>query len=141
MREKMRHIENCRQTFIGTFERFGEKTGYKGYPLKTVLLVAVQDTQGKEVTDHLWFNFTKGFEGIELKKGDQVMFDARVKKYWKGYKGYRDDADLPPIEKDYKLSYPNKIRKVCNPLKEVMGKWPGEENIEQILFILAGNNE
>ena len=63
------------------------------------------------VTDHLWFNFTKGFSNIEsqLTEGVEVEFTARVKQYTKGYKGYRDDV-YKPIEVDYKLSHPTKIK-------------------------------
>lgn len=136
MREQLKRIEGNRQAFIGTFERFGKKSGWNGKELKTVLFKEIKDLSGKLICDHIWFNYTKGFESQGLAHGDCVMFQARVKKYWKGYKGYRDNYDLPPIEKDYKLSHPTKIQKIVNPLKEVFGEWPGAENIEEILSAL-----
>lgn len=96
-----------RHTFTGTFERFGIKRGYKG-PVETVLLVDIFDSNGKKMTDHLWFNKTKGFASLDLKEGDIIQFDARVAACEKGYKGYREDV-YAPIKTDYKLSYPTKI--------------------------------
>lgn len=110
MRKKLKKIENERASFTGEFERFGIKNGYRG-PLKTVLLVNVKDRKGKLITDHLWFNLTKGFDNLDLEEGDIIKFDARVKSYLKGYKGYRDDV-YKPLEYDYKLSYPSKVKKI-----------------------------
>ena len=67
---------------------------------------------GKIVTDHLWFDLTKGFETADLLPGDVVEFCARVSIYEKGYKGYRNDVFDRPIEKDYRLSRPTKIKKI-----------------------------
>lgn len=67
---------------------------------------------GKIVTDHLWFDLTKGFESADLLPGDVVEFCARVSIYEKGYKGYRNDVFDRPIEKDYRLSRPTKIKKI-----------------------------
>lgn len=111
MRKELEKLEGYRGTFIGTFERFGEKSSYRGLPLKTVLLTNIKDINGKIVSDHLWFNFTKGFEKVNLKPGDVVRFVARVKEYEKGYKGYRDDV-YNPISYDYKLSHPSQIMKI-----------------------------
>lgn len=61
------------------------------------------------MTDHLWFNYTKGFKGLgELKIGDVIQFNARVKKYYKGYFGYLEDVPRSQ-QRDYKLSHPTKI--------------------------------
>ena len=111
MRKELEKIEEVRATFTGTFSRKGFKNGYK-CPEPTLLLLDVKDLDGKYITDHLWFNYTKGFQKLgELKEGDIIQFDARSKAYEKGYKGYRDDVYCP-IELDYKLSYPTKIKKV-----------------------------
>lgn len=109
MRKKLRKIgsEN-RNKFTAKFERFGSKSGWKG-PEMTVLLVDVKNDQGKVVSDHLWFNFTKGFEKLNLEKGDIVQFSARVREYEKGYKGW---GIFSETEFDYKLSYPTKIQKI-----------------------------
>lgn len=110
MRDELRKIGGEeRHEFTATFERTGWKDGYKG-SLRTVLLLDVE-MDGRKVADHLWMNFTKGFEGIPLKQGDRIKFNARVSMYEKGYKGWRWDV-YKPIEKDYKLSYPTKINKI-----------------------------
>lgn len=54
----------------------------------------------------------KGFESADLLPGDVVEFCARVSIYEKGYKGYRNDVFDRPIEKDYRLSRPTKIKKI-----------------------------
>ena len=108
MRKELESIEDVRATFIGTFVRKGYKNGYKGVE-PTLLLKDVKDINGKYITGHLWFNYTKGFQKLgELKEGDIIKFDARSKCYEKGYKGYRIDVYCP-IEIDYKLSHPSKI--------------------------------
>ena len=113
MRKALRAVGvGTRETFTGTFVRFGWKSGYK-CPLETVLLCdVVQASTNKGVTDHLWFNKTKGFAELDLQPGDIVQFSARVDEYEKGYKGYRDDVWDHPIETDYRLTYPTKLKKV-----------------------------
>lgn len=92
-----------RDTFIGTFERLGSKNRWYGQ--RTVLLKDIKNKEGKVITDHLWFNLTKGFHKLHLRKGDIIQFDARVKAYVKGY----DKIDR---KIDYKLSYPTKLLKL-----------------------------
>jgi hypothetical protein len=70
----------------------------------------VKDENGQLVTDHLWFNMTKGFEEANLHPGDIVEFRGKVEKYIKGYQGRREDVFGKPIEADYKLSRPTKVR-------------------------------
>ena len=117
----MKHIENERQIFTGTFVRFGEKTGYKG-PVSTVLLKDIYDNKEKLLTDHLWFNLTKGFDKLRMKEGDIIEFYARVKRYEKGYRGQRDDVYVPH-EMDYKLSHPSKLRKITVVLNSKLLKF------------------
>jgi hypothetical protein len=106
-------MEDVRAVFTGVFVRFGEKNGYKG-PMPTILLKNVCDESGKIVADHLWFNLTKGFDALDLKEGETMEFRARVREYVKGYKG-RDwvRAMDAPLEEDYKLSHPTKIRVIA----------------------------
>ena len=113
MRKELKNIGNKeRHTFTGEFVREGLKSAFRGPQLPTVLLKNIRLAEtNKIVTDHLWFNKTKSFEALELKEGDIVQFDARVNSYTKGYKGYREDV-FSLIEKDYKLSYPTKIKKI-----------------------------
>ena len=110
MRNELKLLDGERNVFTGEFVRFGTKQGYMGIE-KTILLKNIKNSLGEVVTDHLWFNFTKGFSNIEsqLVEGVEVEFTARVKQYTKGYKGYRDDV-YKPIEVDYKLSHPTKIK-------------------------------
>ena len=74
----------------------------------TVLLVDVRDSDGNPVTDHLWFNYTKGFASLgDLQEGDVIRFDARVRPYIKGYVNQREYIDEREV--DYKLAYPTKV--------------------------------
>lgn len=45
-----------------------------------------------------------------------VEFCARVSAYEKGYKGHKDDVLNRPIERDYRLSRPTKIKKIGKKL-------------------------
>lgn len=113
MRSKLKQIgSEERQYFTATFERFGKKNGYMGQ-VETVLLINVMDESGKILTDHLWFNMTKGFKALNLEKGDKISFMGRVQKYQKGYFGYRKDVYLPPST-DYKISRLTQIKKLSD---------------------------
>lgn len=103
-----------RHVFTATFVRFGFRNGYIG-PVKTMLLQDVT-LDSKIVSDHLWFDLTKGFSGADLSPGDVVEFCARVSAYEKGYKGHKDDVLNRPIERDYRLSRPTKIKKIGKKL-------------------------
>lgn len=119
MRDKLKPLEGVRRAFYGTFERYGQKTGWVGYPLQTILLLNIKDCMGKVVADHLWINQTKGIEPLgELKQGDKIRFEARVVPYVKGYMGrkYDDEYSEHPIEQDYKLSHPTKFMKFTGDL-------------------------
>lgn len=87
MREELRTIGSKeRHVFTATFVRFGFRNGYIG-SVKTMLLQDVT-LDSKIVSDHLWFDLTKGFSGADLSPGDVVEFCARVSAYEKGYKGH-----------------------------------------------------
>ena len=111
-RKGLAKIQNNRKTFTGVFKRYGTKTNWHGFPEKTILLTDIKDIVGNKLADHIWFSMTKGFEKLgELKEGDLVKFDARVKLYFKGYNGYKEEICWEkPIEKDYKLNNPTKIK-------------------------------
>lgn len=109
MRQQLAKQDSIRLSFVGEFQRFGVKTNYHGYSEKTVLLVNIKNTQHETVCDHLWFNFTKQFQTLgEIQPGQQISFDARVKKYVKGYINYREFIDNSSV--DYKLSHPTKVK-------------------------------
>ena len=102
MRKELKIIgSRDRHVFTATFIRFGFRDGYKG-PVKTILL------QDVLLDDKI----VKGFESADLFPGDVVEFCARVGIYEKGYKGYRNDVFDRPIEKDYRLLRPTKIKKI-----------------------------
>jgi hypothetical protein len=112
MRQELAKINNERTHFSAIFERYGTKSGWKGYPERTILLKNVSNGV-RIVTDHIWFSMTKGFDALgELKQGDKVEFHARVKEYEKGYINNREEIDETEI--DYKLSHPTKISKMAN---------------------------
>lgn len=112
MRELLKEQEGVRGTFSGIVDRFGTKPAYRGPAIPTLMLKDVKDSAGKVVTDHLWMTQGKQIQSLALQIGDEIMFDARVTEYEKGYKGYREDVYDAPIEIDYRLSNPTKVRKV-----------------------------
>jgi hypothetical protein len=113
MRKGLVKSEGQRKKFQATFSRTGKKTNYKGYSEDTILLNNIIDAEtGKVITDHLWFSYTRGFEEANLKEGCQIEFEARVKKYEKGYANKQLGLDLRKY--DYKLSHPTKIKVVKN---------------------------
>jgi hypothetical protein len=112
-RKKLASINGERKAFEGIFVRYGKKPAWNSpTPLRTLLLKDIREVaSGELITDHLWFNLTKGFEAIEpLSGGDRIQFEARVKPYEKGYVNWRQFIDERII--DYKLSHPTKIRKI-----------------------------
>lgn len=108
MRKQLEKQNNIRLSFIGIFERFGIKTNYHGFPEKTILLKNIKNIKNKIVCDHLWFNHTKQFQSLgDIKQGVAIKFDARIKKYKKGYVNYHKFINEQTF--DYKLSHPTKI--------------------------------
>lgn len=125
MREELRTIgSKGRHVFTATFVRLGFRNGYIG-PVKTMLLQDVT-LDSKIVSDHLWFDLTKGFSGADLSPGDVVEFCARVSAYEKGYKGHKDDVLNRPIESvrlaiihELKEKFKNELmREISNPISE-----------------------
>jgi hypothetical protein len=144
MRKCLQKLEQQRLRFSGTFDRFGIKPAWKGRPLPTLLLLNIKDSNNKQVTEHLWFNYTKGFQALgELKQGDIIHFDARVKMYWKGYKGNRDDMEFDyPIEQDYKLSHPTSLwREKHAVILDARDNWQNAKDCPKILFERADDQE
>jgi hypothetical protein len=121
MREALKEREGKRGRFTGTVKRFGSKPAYRGPALITLLLVDVLDEAGNKVTDHLWFVVRKQLKALNLQPGDKIEFVARVKPYIKGYRGRRDDYDLPPTSLDYKLSHGTQFKKVGSMPVDVVG--------------------
>lgn len=109
MRRALKQLNGERRRFTGTFVRLGKKNGWKGITLTTLPLKDIKDAFGKIVCDHIWFNMTKEFGNLVLKEGTVIGFDARVKEYYKGYRGYREDIDKP-VERDFRLANPTKVQ-------------------------------
>lgn len=111
MRKVLKKDEGSRKRFRARFIKTGKKTGYTGYSEETILLQNIRDViTGLVVADHLWFAYTKGFQGIKLNSGCEIEFDARVKEYTKGYVNKK--AGVDQRRRDYKLSNPTKINLV-----------------------------
>lgn len=108
MRRNLKNMgDTDRHTFVGTFERFGVKRSYGSMGVdRTVCLIDISDANGVIIADHVWLNYTKGFQQLgEIRRGEKIQFDARVKLYVKGYVNkYCDNRDF-----DYALGYPTKI--------------------------------
>lgn len=96
MRRTLGKLNGERKTFCGTFERSGTKPSYRsGLATITILLKDIRDVEGNVVCDHLWFNYTKGFQALfPLKNGDVIQFDARVTTYTKGYFGHKEEIQI-----------------------------------------------
>lgn len=108
MRTRLMKMDEQRGLFRAVFKKYGLRSGYRGTSAETILLVDVRDSDGNVVCDHLWFNMTKGFEQLgTLRERDMVQFEARVKKYRKGYVNRRAGIDQSKF--DYKLSHPTRI--------------------------------
>ncbi|MDD4970854.1 MAG: hypothetical protein PHT07_15610 [Paludibacter sp.] len=111
MREGLKNISGRRIKVFAEVDRFGKKSAYRGMPLDTVCLINVKDIQGNPVCDHLWLIVRKQISKLNLEIGDNISFEARSKPYIKGYRGHREDINVP-IEKDYKLSNPTNFVKL-----------------------------
>jgi hypothetical protein len=124
VRAELQKREGLRGRFSATFVRFGTKKAYKGPPIKTALFRDVRDEAGNQATGHVWMVVGKQLEELGLAAGDHIQFEARVASYVKGYRGRREDDDLPAVATDYKLSHPTQFRKL------------GASAIGQVLFPL-----
>jgi hypothetical protein len=114
MRQELKKLQEQRKTFVGDFKRYGSKTNWHGFPEKTILLINIRGSGREIFADHIWFKLTKGFENIgELEEGDTIQFDARVKKYVKGWHGRKaEEYGEERYETDYKLNFPTKISRL-----------------------------
>lgn len=107
-RTKLGTEKGKRKKFQAIVSRFGKKVNYKGYSEETVLLTMIKDLETNiNVADHLWFCFTKGFEKANIKEGNIIEFEARVKEYKKGY--VNKQLGINNKKKDFKLSHTTNI--------------------------------
>lgn len=122
MREKLKPLLGRRVRYVGTFDRFGTKTGVRPgsssegrwvHITKPTLCLVNILYGATEVTDHLWMNVGTQLASLDLKPGDRVEFYAVAETYEKGYRGRRDDDEgwgLPPVTTDIHLTRPTKVR-------------------------------
>ena len=107
-RHKLAALNGQRLRFAATLERRGSKPAFRGPDIPTLLLVDVCDyATGEQLTAHLWI--AEGKWAKSLPTGRRFAFDARVDRYEKGYRGYRDDVYDAPPETDWHLERPTRI--------------------------------
>ena len=104
MREVLGELNGKKCIFYAEFVRFGWRRFQGQFVGKTLLFIHIRDKNQDEVADHLWWKMSKSFEKLNLKKGDQICFHARVDSYRKG--GRDSDAF------DFHLEYPEHIIKL-----------------------------
>ncbi len=108
MRTKLQAQEGQRKKFQAVFVRFGKKVNFRGLSEETILLKNIIDLEDQRlVSDHAWFSYTKAFQKVKLEPDTLVEFEARVKKYNKGYVNKRYGINRTTT--DYRLSHPSKI--------------------------------
>ncbi|MFC6180579.1 hypothetical protein [Lactiplantibacillus daowaiensis] len=103
MRKQLKQLGSSeRHTFQGVFKGVGFKSSYRNHYLPTLVLEQIT-FEGKIMTNHLWCNYTRQFSKLGvLKIGDVVQFDARIKRYTKGYKTSSKKVD-------YGIERPTKV--------------------------------
>jgi hypothetical protein len=111
MRKLLKQQEGRRGEFRATVAQFGTKSAFRGPDLPTMLLRDVKDETGQIVTDHLWMTVGKQLSRLNVQVGEEIVFVARVTRYEKGYKGFREDVFAAPPSTDYRLSYPTNVRR------------------------------
>lgn len=78
-----------RHRFTATVARFGEKTGYDGKPVITIMLadVALYASPHDILTGHIWVSQGKWVKWAKkLRLGQRISFNAHVGRYLAGFK-------------------------------------------------------
>ena len=113
MRKALKNHQGRRATYTATFRRYGSFQPYKGPPVRTLLLVDIRNARDQVVADHLWFKDCLAWRRCgNLEPGQLLSFTAQVKEYRKGYRGRREEEDLPEPTTDLKLAWPMDVRLV-----------------------------
>jgi hypothetical protein len=102
---------------VAVFDRRGENRA-KGQESGTVLVRDVRDVRtGELLADHLWFNNGSTWKKAALKRGDVVVFEARVIEYRVGHWG-QDTIEqvLNPPRIDYRLKHACELKLVWRPM-------------------------
>jgi len=123
--------KDTRFRFSGNFIKYGFKYAdrNKVHAVPTILLgnIHLIKDDGKQIllTDHLWFNLTKGFKELGiLHVGETVSFNGRIAEYTKGYQG-SDDSIHKPVKVDYNIERPTKVKLDISLYSQNM-LWPTE---------------
>jgi len=105
--------------FVATFVKYGTYRS-NGVVGRSILLQNLKTVSGQLLSDHIWINYTAGFDAIgELFKGDKIRFTAIVKTYLKGYFGRNiDDRLKRETGLDYRLAFPRNVEIVAEAGQE-----------------------
>ena len=118
VRSKLKAIGNAeRHTFTATFCRTGFKTYNGGFSEKCSPTLLLKDVylEDQLITDHLWFNYGKGFQKLgKLVVGDRIQFNGKISTYEK--KCRTSNGSRFKIQ-DYKIGYPTKIKMLTKRTK------------------------
>jgi len=124
VRNKLKTSEFERFRLRTTVTRKGSKRGWNGETVETILFGPIVRTNtGEILTDHLWFTVGDWCRGLH--PGDVVEFDARVKKYRKGYVNHRRGIDEEVV--DYRLSNPTNLE-LLQPTKQANNAAPRDDD-------------
>lgn len=133
MRKLLKNLgADKRYSFTGFVERPGIKV-LNGHTQPTLLIKNLKDSDGNQLADHIWLNYTDGFKKLGiLIKGDKVKFIGRVRRYKKeAIFDYDRNVVTRQESIDYGISYPSQVRLVNNSVKQPVP----ESNDEFIKYI------
>lgn len=113
MRIELQPLEGQKSRFVATFEKYGTFRS-RGIVGRSILLRNLKTVKGRLLADHIWINYTAGFDALgEFLRGDVVQFTATVRPYLKGYCGQRiDDRFERKGGLDYRLTYPRNVERI-----------------------------
>lgn len=127
MKKELPVKDGVRYTFVGFYDSyFWDEINLRDRVVKQkkLLFTSIKLQNGTLVKDEYWFDSSKQFEDLgELKKGDIIQFNARVKIFLTGYESqyscdpgtdewrieYEDKREL-----DFKLLNPSKVKRISN---------------------------
>lgn len=114
MRNTLKSFLGQRLRFRATVSRFGTKSNYHGnrQPIPTLLLThVIFEDSGEIAAEHVWL--VRGKWATDLCIGDEIVFDARVDEYEKGYRGYDEQRQFEhPPAIDYRLTFPSQVQRI-----------------------------
>ncbi|HPH94296.1 MAG TPA: hypothetical protein PKW33_00365 [Anaerolineaceae bacterium] len=114
MRKTLKDYESQRRRFAARFERYGRRPPVQDEPNASLVTLLFSQVRDKEtngfVSHHLWLVEDENLKAVyPLKPGDQVEFEALVKRYRKGYWGEKPYVFGRPPDYDYGLAHPTEI--------------------------------